>query len=79
MVKTFIRARWLLVGLLGFGLWLTPGASYGQSRELEEAFNRARTLYGQGRFQKALPVHKTRPSNGAALRFDLICAILDRW
>ena len=34
MAETFMRARWLLVGLLGLGLWLTPGASYGQSREL---------------------------------------------
>ena len=48
MAKTFISVRWLLVGVLGLGLWLTPGATYGQSRELLEAFDQSVTLYGQG-------------------------------
>ena len=55
MAKTFISAKWLLVGFLGLGLWLAPGATFGQSRELNEAFNRTVTLYGQGRYQEALP------------------------
>ena len=55
MTRTFINGRWLLVGLLGLGLWLTPGATYGQSRELIDAFNRTVTLSGQGRYQEALP------------------------
>jgi len=58
MAKTFISARWLLVGLLGLALWLTPGATYGQSRELIDAANRAGTLYGQGRYEEALPFAK---------------------
>ena len=58
MAKAFLRARWLLIGLLGLGLWLTPGATYGHSRELLEAYNRAGTLYGQGRYGEALPFAK---------------------
>ena len=52
MTKTFISARWLLVGLLGLSLWLAPGLSFGQSRELREAYDQARALYGQGRYEE---------------------------
>lgn len=56
MARTFIAMRWLLVALLGLGLWLTPEATYGQSRELLDAPNKSITLYGQGRYQDALPL-----------------------
>ena len=56
MAKTFVSARWLLVGLLGLALWLTPGLAYGQSQELIDAYNRTVTLYSQGRYQEALPL-----------------------
>ena len=55
MTKTFISARWLLVGLLGLGLWLSPGTTYGQSQELVEAANQYVALYRQGRYEEALP------------------------
>ena len=58
MANAFISARWLIVGLFGLGLWLAPGFAYGQSRELLGAFNQARTLYGQGRYEEALPFYK---------------------
>ena len=56
MARTFIAMRWLLVALLGLGLWLTLEATYGQSRELLDAPNKSITLYGQGRYQDALPL-----------------------
>ena len=55
MAKTFVSARWLLVGLLGLGLWLSPATSYGQSQALRQAFDQASTPYSQGRYQEALP------------------------
>ena len=56
MSKTLKSARWLLVGLLGLGLWLTPGLAYGQSRELLDANNQSLALLGQGRAEEALPL-----------------------
>ena len=44
--------------LVGVWLWLTPGATYGQSRELVDAYNRTGALYGQGRYEEALPLAK---------------------
>ncbi len=36
-------------------LWLWPAVAHGQSRELNDAYNRAGELYAQGRYQAALP------------------------
>ena len=58
MAKTFISARWLLVGLLWLTLWLAPGLAQGQSRELIDSTNRTLSLYGQGLYQEALPFAK---------------------
>ena len=55
MAKTFIRARWLLVGLLLLTFWLTPVTTHGQSRELVQAYERAKALSGQGRYLEAVP------------------------
>ena len=48
--------RWLLTGLLGLALW--PGEAGAQSPELRGAYERARELYTQGRYQEAIPFAK---------------------
>ena len=58
MTKAHFKTRWLLAGLLRLTFWLAPGAIYGQSRKALEAYNQANTLYGQGRYQEALPFAK---------------------
>ncbi len=47
------KKTWLLVGLLCLALW--PGATYGQSSELRDTFNRYSELHAQGRYEEALP------------------------
>ena len=58
MSKVPFSTRWLLAGLLFLALWLTAGTAYGQSVALLDAANQGRTLYGQGRYQEALPFAK---------------------
>lgn len=50
------RALWLLAGLLCMALWLVPGPSFGQSRQLEKAVEDYLALSSQGRHEEALPV-----------------------
>ena len=45
--------RWLLASLLCLALW--PGATHGQSPELDQAYTQYREFYAQGRYQEALP------------------------
>lgn len=47
---------WLLAGLLCMALWLVPGPSLGQSRQLEKAVEESLALSAQGRYEAALPV-----------------------
>ena len=56
MAKDYASVRWLLVGLLCLTFWLAMSLAYGQSRELGDAANQSITLYGQGRYQEALPL-----------------------
>ena len=58
MARTFIAMRWLLVSLLGLGLWFNSGPSYGQSRELRDAVSRGKAFYDQGQYEEALPFHR---------------------
>ena len=44
LVKPF-SARWLFVGLLGLGLGVAPGATYGQSRDLIDAVNQTGAIF----------------------------------
>ncbi len=48
-----LARRWMLSVLVALVLW--PAVAHGQSRELNDAYNRAGELYAQGRYQEALP------------------------
>lgn len=54
--RTCRGAFWLLAGLLWLALWLAPGPSYGQSRELQKTVEEYIALSAQGRYGEALPV-----------------------
>ena len=59
MAKIMFSARWLLVGLLGFGLLLSPDATYGQVQASTGLEFRIGILRSQGRLQEALRLAKT--------------------
>ena len=46
------------MGLVCGAVWLAPSLAYGQSQELVDAYNQGSTLYGQGRYEAALPFHR---------------------
>ena len=50
------KRTWLLAGLLWLALW--PNVAGGQSSEPIEAYYRSEDLYGQGRYEAALPLAK---------------------
>ncbi len=54
-----LRVLWLLAGLLCMALWLAPGPSFGQSRQLQKAVDDYLALTAQGRYPEALPLAET--------------------
>lgn len=53
------RVLWLLAGLLCMALWLAPGPSFGQSRQLQNAVDEYIALTAQDRYEEALPLAET--------------------